>query len=110
MTEIRLLKSKLFNSETAYQNRANVLTQTEETKKRAAESQTEETKKKAAETQTAEQENQNNEAIIQMVVPALIASFAIRGGRGGRAAGVESINESESSTLRRSKRNAQNSF
>ena len=41
-----------------------------------------------------------------MVVPAAIAGLAIRGGRGD---GVESINESELSTSRRSKRNAQNS-
>ena len=45
--------------------------------------------------ETADQDinTENNEALIQMVVPASIAGFAIRGGRGGRGAAVESINE-----------------
>ena len=46
-----------------------------------------------------------------MFVPASIVGYAIRGGRGGRGrgAGIETITESETSTLRRSKRNVQNS-
>jgi len=59
-----------------------------------------------------------NEPIIQMVVPANIVGYAIRGGggsrggrssRGGRGRGAGVLNEGEISTLRRSKRNAQNS-
>ena len=60
--------------------------------------------------ETADINTEINEAIIQVVVPASIVGLAIRGGRGGRGAGVESINESETSTLRRSKRNGQNSY
>ena len=47
-----------------------------------------------------------------MVVPASIVGYAIRGGRGsrgGRGRGAGVLTESETSTLRRSKRNAQNS-
>ena len=53
-----------------------------------------------------------------MVVPASIVGYAIRGGRGsrggrggrgGRGRGAGVFTESETSTLRRSKRNAQNS-
>ena len=62
--------------------------------------------------ETADINTEINEPIIQMVVPASIVGYAIRGGRGsrggrGREAGV--LTESETSTLRRSKRNAQNS-
>ena len=61
--------------------------------------------------ETADINTEINEPIIQMVVPASIVGLAIRGVRGGRGrgAGVESITESETSTLRRSKRNCQNS-
>ena len=50
---------------------------------------------------------ESNEAIIQMVVPASTAGFDYRGGRGAWFAETfqnESINESESSTFRRSTR------
>ena len=61
--------------------------------------------------ETADINTEINEPIIQMVVTASAVGYAIRGGRGGRGrgAGIETITESETSTLRRSKRNVQNS-